>query len=318
VKAKAKLYCVVPRDLAEKLHEPLREHFSEDSTVDVVVERRMGERRCRIRHDPGGRIADRRAASVVVDPPSLPRRARRYADRLVFLERLEPVGVEDEDLDTRRVISAFQRGDREAFSTLYLRYFDTIFRYMHVALRDMHEAEDATQQVFLRTFQSLAAFDVHREVPFRAWLIRVARNQTIDHLRKHTRLVAADPARIAAWRDNSAEAEEAINWTLGWLSDGELLLLIDRLPALQRQVIALRFMLGFTTDEIAEALNRSPDHVRKMQSRALGFLGDRLTALGRRSLRSTEEGSMVLLRQAPVLRRRRFCLSGRASPLSAR
>jgi RNA polymerase sigma-70 factor (ECF subfamily) len=221
-----------------------------------------------------------------------------------------------EEHETKRLIRAFQAGDASAFNSLYARYFDQVFSYMQVALKDTHEAEDATQQVFLRTLQALKRFDVEGEAPFRAWLICVARNHVIDHLRKHNRLETTEPARIALHRERAGEAEQAIGWTLGWLSDDELLLLIERLPTVQRQVLAMRFMLSFTTAEIADALHHTPESVRQMQSRALRFLGDRLTSLGRKSLRVSDEPSLVLLRQAPVLRRRRFAL-GRG-PAAAR
>src|SRR5258706_15911522 len=97
-------YCVVPRDLAAKLHEPLRRHFADDPAVDVVVEQRRrdrrgnGERRAgetaadaerrRIRNQEGRRIADRRAIRTAVEAATdLPRRARPYVDRLGFIAR---------------------------------------------------------------------------------------------------------------------------------------------------------------------------------------------------------------------------------------
>src|ERR1051325_4235734 len=101
------VYCLVPADLASKLHTALRRHFVDDSTIEVVVERRLGERRAGgerregdavekaerggddrslIRNDAGRRTGDRRAVLASCDPPALPRRARPYADRLVFVE----------------------------------------------------------------------------------------------------------------------------------------------------------------------------------------------------------------------------------------
>jgi hypothetical protein len=94
------LYCVVPEDLAEKLHRPLREHFGDDPGVEVVVENRRanrrevedrrsgagqppkaGERR-RIRSRSGRRVEERRATQVPLDPadaPELERAASRRA-----------------------------------------------------------------------------------------------------------------------------------------------------------------------------------------------------------------------------------------------
>src|SRR5688572_26333930 len=116
------LYCVIPRELAGKLHQPLRRHFSEDPAVEVVVERRaegrrgLGERRRgevavdagldrrRIRAPEGRRVADRRAVVLETARPPLPRRIQRYAERLVFFERLVPNTQAEEDVDTARLV----------------------------------------------------------------------------------------------------------------------------------------------------------------------------------------------------------------------
>lgn len=143
---RAIVYCIIPADLSAKLHEPLRQHFAEDPSIVVVVEtrgrkrrdgleRRTGqgeppakERRV-IRARAGRRVADRRATAVVVDlPVELPRRARAQADRLVFVERLEPPTDQLEDADSARLVARFQAGDSDAFADLYLRYFDRVYR----------------------------------------------------------------------------------------------------------------------------------------------------------------------------------------------
>src|SRR5438046_781536 len=102
-----RVYCVVPWELAGKLHDQLREHFRTDATVEVVVERRaadrrrspdrratgeiaLGEERRKIRNAAGRRVGERRAPVAETETPTLPRSARKYADQVVFVERLEP------------------------------------------------------------------------------------------------------------------------------------------------------------------------------------------------------------------------------------
>jgi RNA polymerase sigma-70 factor (ECF subfamily) len=279
------IYCLVPQALAPKLHEPLRRHFRDDPSVEVVVERRRRERRgndrredaCpdapaserrRIRNLGGRRIADRRAAVVPVSVPELPRRARGYADQLVFVERVVRTGEQEEDLDTSRLVTRIQAGDREGFAELYLRYFDRVYGYVTMVLRDRHEAEDVTQQVF----------------------VHVVEPRTLE--RERERIENGDP-------DLSA---------LGWITDRDLMLFIERLPVQHRQVLLLRYMLDLTSREVAAILGRSPADVRKIQERALRFLNKRLAALGREPRR----GRQAPLRRRPtflgVLRARRFAL----------
>jgi RNA polymerase sigma-70 factor (ECF subfamily) len=291
------VYCIVPRELAPALHVPLREHFQDDRTVEVVVEqrwrdrRREGERRAstegeppkgerRLIRSPGGRrIGERRAAQVSVSSPSLPAVAEPHRDELQFVERVLASDEHDEDISTGRLVTRFQAGDAEAFTELYLRYFDRVYGYLQVALRDPHEAEDVTQQVFVNVFEALPRYERRRQ-PFRAWLFRIARNRGIDSLRKRQRFEPADPAELQRKREADPD-DKATTRALEWLSDAEILVLIERLPQGQRQVVVLRYMLDLTMAEIAQVLDRSPAAVRQLHSRALRFLEKRLEALGR-------------------------------------
>jgi hypothetical protein len=85
---------------------------------------------------------------VTVDSRELPRNGRAYVDRLALVERLERASVEEEDLDTARLILRIQGGDRDALGALYMRYFDRLYAYLRILLSDDHEAEDAVQRVF--------------------------------------------------------------------------------------------------------------------------------------------------------------------------
>jgi RNA polymerase sigma-70 factor (ECF subfamily) len=319
------VYCFVPRDLAPRLHEPLRRHFADDPALEVVVERRGRERRTPqdrrsgtgrpidppsaerrlIRSETGRRVADRRACLIEVEPLALPRRARAHADRLVFLERLEPSGQQLEDVDTARLVTRIQGGDRDAFEILYLRYFDRVYSYLRVALRDRHEAEDVTQQAFVAVLESLPRYE-RRSQPFRAWMFVIVRRYALSTMQKQSRLDVTDPVQLSQrYESREAPADYAV---LDGLSDPDLIMLIERLPLAQRQVLLLRYMLNLTYAEAAEVLDRSIDDIRALHSRARRFLEARLTALGRSPRVGRPERCRTFLRKAPVLRARRFVL----------
>jgi hypothetical protein len=91
-------YCIVPQDLAPKLYDSLRKHYENDPNIEVIIERRVAERRSgeerrkrdvgppegmedrrRIRNEDGRRIGERRAQLIPVEPPAdVPRKARKY------------------------------------------------------------------------------------------------------------------------------------------------------------------------------------------------------------------------------------------------
>ncbi|HEX2017127.1 MAG TPA: sigma-70 family RNA polymerase sigma factor [Solirubrobacteraceae bacterium] len=244
---------------------------SEDD-VDPPLQRR------RIRNVDGRRVGERRATFVpVAIPGSLPRRAGPYAERIVCVERIGLSAEHQEDWDTARLVTRYQAGEREVFSDIYLRYFDRLYGYLRMALRDSHEAEDATQQVFLQMMEALPNYEL-RSSPFRAWLFRIVRNYSINHLVKHRRVDVEDPMELDRRRENIQDIDPAV---LEWLTDKDLMILVGRLPLAQRQVIMLKYMLDLSAPEIAGVLGRSPDAIRQLQQRAMTYLRDRLGALGR-------------------------------------
>jgi RNA polymerase sigma-70 factor (ECF subfamily) len=318
-----RIYCVVPWELADELHEELRAHFNSDPNIDVVVERRRRERRSgtqrreteldavrdhrKIRNAEGRRVGDRRAPVAAIDPPTLPKRVRPHVDRLTFVERLEPSDQHHEDLDTARLVTRHQAGDKETFAEIYMRYFDRVYSYLRMALDDEHAAEDTTQHVFMKVMEALPRYE-RRTQPFRAWLFTIVRNEAIRHLEKRNRVELTDPVELTARHEDASTAApaEALD-ALTWVSDREILILIERLPIAQRQVLMLRYMMDLTSADIAAVLGRSSEDVRTLQSRALRFLEQRLTALGRAPQRRQPTIQMTRRRAGqPVLRARRF------------
>jgi RNA polymerase sigma-70 factor (ECF subfamily) len=323
----------VPADLAERLYEPLREHFRGDLGVNVVVERRREDRRARAsrrlvdrpqagaaerRHvlsASGRRIDERRALTVAASAaPPLPRKARRHAERLVFLERLEPTGEQARDADSKRLVVRHQTGDQAAFGELYLRYFNPVYTYARVALSDHHEAEDVTQQVFIRALAALERYELRPGVPFRGWLFSIARNVVVTAITKRRGVILDTPDQIETLRDGEDHLAPNVAEALGWLSDSEVAMFVERLPLAQRQVLTLRFMLDLTSEEVAQVLGRTHTSVRKLQSRALDTLSRRLAAVGRTSSRPGPVPVRRRLKPLTVVVRRKFALSHSSRP----
>jgi RNA polymerase sigma-70 factor (ECF subfamily) len=211
-----------------------------------------------------------------------------------------------EDEDTARIVAEVQAGDKEAFAGIYERYFDGIYGYMRLAFKDWHEAEDAAQQVFTLVLEKIDSYE-QRSQPFRAWLFIVARNYAVSQLRKLRRLEPEDPAEIARRIDASGVSAQ-LAWVLEWITDKDLLVFIDRLPLPQRQVLAMRFVFDMRVKEIAQALGRTPNDVSKLQYRALAFLDERLTAIGRDPGKQRPLAARHRPVQSEVLRERRFSL----------
>jgi RNA polymerase sigma-70 factor (ECF subfamily) len=190
-------------------------------------------------------VAIRREADLIESTLDRGRfRRRRSLDQSPAVERLVLVAVE-----------RAKEGDDDALRFLYLRYADNVYGYVCSIVRDEHEAEDVTQHIFAKLMTALRRYEP-RVVPFSAWILRVAHNAAIDHMRTR-RPMPCEEVR-------STEIEEDLT---GRERFADLRLALNELPAEQRDVIMLRFLVGLSPGEIAERLGRSEDAVHGLQHR---------------------------------------------------
>jgi RNA polymerase sigma-70 factor (ECF subfamily) len=221
----------------------------------------------------GERRAPQRPARIAPLPPE----AEAHAERLAFVERVALSNEEEEDLDTGRLVTRIQAGERAAFDEVYMRYFDRIYGYFRACLADPYDAEDATQQLFLRVLEALPAYE-RRGPPFRVWMFRIARNIAIDQKDRRGATELCPPDELDRRREAPARASAA---TFEELSDLEILHLVEQLPQRQRRVIMMRYVLDLPIADIADVLERSPEAVRQIQHRALRTLERRAAALAK-------------------------------------
>ena len=139
------------------------------------------------------------------------------------------------------LIQRAKQRDNEAFACLYEEYFDKIYRYLVIRLGDEAEAEDMTQQVFLKAFQSISCFN-WRGISFSAWLFRIAHNQLIDYFRKRSRqgTVPLDESLARCSDDDPGRAVELK------LDIEKMVVATQKLTKAQREVIAMRFAGGLS------------------------------------------------------------------------
>src|SRR6185312_10598602 len=162
-----------------------------------------------------------------------------------------PSGQRCEDAELARLVLRFQAGDKSCFEELYLRTFSPLYSYLRLLLKDAHEAEDATQHVMINAMQALPRYQLRAGTPFRGWLFRIARNEALTRLKRRSRYDLEEPERMTALQEN---ADVAPPRHLEWLTDGDLMRFVERLPLAQRQAIALRYMLDLSSEEIGMVL----------------------------------------------------------------
>jgi RNA polymerase sigma-70 factor (ECF subfamily) len=178
--------------------------------------------------------------------------------------------VED-DAGNRAIAQAVTRakqGDREALRYIYVHYADHVYGYVSSIVRDEFEAEDVTQHLFAKLMTALPKYEP-REVPFSAWILRVARNVAVDHMRQR-RAIPCDEVR-----DPSLESEDDSSRQRSLdLRDA-----LATLPEDQRQVIVMRHLVGLTPGEIASRLGRTEPSIHGLHHRGRGALRTALTEM---------------------------------------
>jgi RNA polymerase sigma-70 factor (ECF subfamily) len=165
------------------------------------------------------------------------------------------------------VVEAARNGDAGALATVCEKLYPRIHRYLSYKVGDVRDAEDLAGEVFVKMLEAIPG----QTGNFEAWLFRIAGNVLTDHYRKRDvrSNTVALPEGIAGGDDPAAVAERKL--------DGERLK--EGLRALteeQKEVVILRFVMGYEPGEAAEIMGRSAGAIRALQFRALSALKDAL------------------------------------------
>jgi RNA polymerase sigma-70 factor (ECF subfamily) len=173
----------------------------------------------------------------------------------------------EQDLIARAV-----QGDADAFGDLYERYLARIYRYVFYRVNDAAEAEDLTETVFLKAWEALEDYRL-RDVPFGAWLYRIAHNVVVDRHRTHKETLTLEGHLVL--HDTVSSPEDSLDQHETIESVAHAL---AQLSPVHRQVLILRFISGLSHAETARVLKRSEEAVRVLQHRALYALRELLAA----------------------------------------
>jgi len=165
-------------------------------------------------------------------------------------------------------IARAKEGDREALRLLYIRYSNNVYGYLRSIVRDEREAEDLTQQVFMKLITVIVKYEDHG-VPFSGWLLRLARNVALDHLRRRRPTPTEDVLGADSHVDDGARERAQ-----------DLRAALAALPEEQRSVMIMRHVVGLSPPEIAERMGRSESSIHGLHHRGRRALQLELTRLG--------------------------------------
>jgi len=176
--------------------------------------------------------------------------------------------VENNDIE---IINLCINGDDSAFSSIVDRYLSAVLNFTYRLCGSREDAEEITQETFLKVWKNLRKFKQTEN--FKTWLYTIARNTTIDKLRKRKDVLFS-----------AFDSDDGGNFLEDTLPDNELLPdkifekeenarmvvgMFENLPVIYKEVLQLYYVEEMTLVEISKILNKSVDTVKSQHRRAL-------------------------------------------------
>lgn len=186
--------------------------------------------------------------------------------------------MEVKDRETRLAVLA-REGDRRAFGELVDLYKDKMYHLGYRMLGSSHEAEDITQETFLRVYTNLNRYDENQK--FSTWIYRIATNLCIDRLRKRKAVYSLDAempeGEGSDWysllpsNDPTPESEVLLTETQEHIRSA-----IETLPEKYKSVVILRYLQDMSLQEIGDVLDMPVTTVKTRVHRGREFLRKKL------------------------------------------
>lgn len=172
--------------------------------------------------------------------------------------------------EEQRIVKRAQDGDTTAVSVLYNQYVILVYRYIYLRVGNRQEAEDVTQDVFMKAFASLVRFEYRSS--FKTWLFAITRATIVDCWRKKYKEVTVpleDFLAHAPAFETDGEIREAEDEQRHNANEEKVRAALVELPERYRIILELRFLKGYSLKEAAEELGINANNAKVLQFRAL-------------------------------------------------
>jgi RNA polymerase sigma factor (sigma-70 family) len=227
--------------------------------------------------------------------------ALTHAGRRGLLARRSPLLKLQGDA---KLVAMVRSGNPGAFETIVDRYEGRLLGFCRQMLGSTEDAEDVLQEVFVNAYKAMLRDE--REINLRPWLYRIARNRSLNHLRKPT-ADAQESMDMVPAVEASSTAEKVHNRE----EFRQLLVDVKKLPETQRSALLLREMDALSYEEIAAAMDTTVPSVKSLLVRARISLAEasqaRLLTCGEVRVELSEAAEGLRKVSSPVRRHVREC-----------
>ncbi|WP_342552741.1 sigma-70 family RNA polymerase sigma factor [Paenibacillus sp. FSL R7-0652] len=143
-------------------------------------------------------------------------------------------------------------GDHEAYGELYEKTVTDVYRAVRFLVRDVADADDLVQEIYIQAYGSLARYDTGRS--FRSWLMGVSMRQ-VKNYRRRKMMQFRFKQRIEQLDKDTGREVDFSSQLVRRLSNQSLLEHVQRLPYKLQQVVTLHYLNEYTQEEVADILN---------------------------------------------------------------
>ena len=179
------------------------------------------------------------------------------------------------------LVNKARTGDKDALTELYGVFREKIYRYVFFKCGTHADAEDITNEVFLRMIQSIANFQ-WKGIGFSSWLFKIASNLVVDYYRNKSR------RNIESIEDRDYIGETNWEQISEFLDNRDLFQAIykdtEDLTDLQKEVVNLRFVGDLSLKETAEAMSKNVNSVKAIQHAAIKKLKEKVQENNKRNI----------------------------------
>lgn len=184
---------------------------------------------------------------------------------------------EPDEIILEWIVAARDKADQDAFTEIVYSFQDAVYNLCYRMLGERTEAEDATQEAFIRAYNNLDRYDTNRS--FKTWLLSIASNHCIDRLRKRRMkyLSLDEPLPSSMQLEISSnvpnpEVQAARNEQSEYIQN-----ILNELPEDDRAGIILKYWYDYSYAEIAEVLDTTESAIKSRLFRARRALAELLT-----------------------------------------
>jgi len=173
----------------------------------------------------------------------------------------------------KELVQKAKNGDREAFGLIYREYFSPIYRFIYFKVGNREEAEDLTQETFIKALNSLKQLE-DRGGGFAAWMFRIARNTVIDYFRQKKSLSLDELSSgglhftdgLPSLEESAAKSEEIAS----------VFKVLEEIDEETREIVILKYVEGLSYKEISLVVGKTEEAARQASSRGLKKVKEKL------------------------------------------